>query len=333
MHKKKRVGGEIMRAHYKPPTSCRLSLEIFPVSMLRQRVSVDYLRTIKRIEFHLLIFITEGHCMHMVDFESIACGQGSLMILQPGQVHCFDATTDWQGWLVIFRPEFLPPSYIKGETTTLVTELEVFRHLNELPVHLAMTESEQEAVVESIARMFSDTQLKASTGALHILLQNQLYALLNRLHLIVAYCEQTERVVPVLLQRFKRYRFAVEQDFHRWHRVTDYAKRLGCSEKSLGRAALEVTGASAKAFLSQRIALEGKRLLAHTGLPISLIADKLGFDEATNFIKFFRREVGCTPGDFRRCLRADEMTAIDQRKLSQSIAPQAENEQGDSLTS
>lgn len=305
MHKKKRVSGEITRAYYKPPTSYGLSLEIFPVSVLRQRVSADYLRTLERIEFHLLIFITEGHCMHMVDFESIACGQGSLLILQPGQVHCFDATTGWQGWLVIFRPEFLLPCYMKGETTTLVTELGV-SPLCELPVHLAMTESEQQAVVESITRMFRDTQLKASTGALHILLQNQLYALLNRLHLIVAYCEQPERVAPVLLQRFKCYRFAVERDFHRWHRVTDYAKRLGCSEKSLGRAALEVTGVSAKAFLSQRIALEGKRLLAHTGLPISLIADKLGFDEATNFIKFFRREAGCTPGDFRGRLRADE---------------------------
>ncbi len=231
----------------------------------------------------------------MVDFESIACGQGSLLILQPGQVHCFDATTDWQGWLVIFRPEFLLPK----ETTTLVTELEV-SPLCELPVHLAMTEDAQQAVVESITRMFRDAQLKTSSTSLHILLQSQLSALLNRLHLIVACCEQTERVAPVLLQRFKRYRLAVEQDFQHRHRVTDYAKLMGCSEKSLGRTVQEVSGMSAKAFLSQRIALEAKRLLAHTGLPVSVIAYKLGFDEATNFVKFFRREAGCLPGDFRR---------------------------------
>ena len=300
MHKKKRIAGEIARKHYKPPANYGLSLEIFPLSALRQRVSVNYLCTLERIEFHLLIFITEGHCTHRVDFESIACGQGSLLILQPGQVHCFDAATDWQGWLILFRPEFLLPCHMKGETTTLVTELEVFRHLNELPVHLAMTQGEQQAVAESITRMFRDTQLKTRSTALHILLQSQLCAFLNRLHFITAGCNQTERVIPVLLQRFKSYRLAVEQGFHRWHRVTDYAKHLGCSEKSLGRAVQEVSGMSAKAFLSQRIALEAKRLLAHTGLPVSLIADKLGFDESTNFIKFFRRETDCLPGDFRR---------------------------------
>jgi AraC-like DNA-binding protein len=39
-------------------------------------------------------------------------------------------------------------------------------------------------------------------------------------------------------------------------------------------------------------------------MPVSSIAEKLGFDEATNFSKFFRREVGCTPAEFRRLQRA-----------------------------
>ncbi len=46
--------------------------------------------------------------------------------------------------------------------------------------------------------------------------------------------------------------------------------------------------------------LEAKRLLVHTEMPISAIAQRLGFDEATNFTKFFRSIEGCTPGDFRR---------------------------------
>jgi len=34
-------------------------------------------------------------------------------------------------------------------------------------------------------------------------------------------------------------------------------------------------------------------------VPVSTIADQLGFDEATNFVEFFRREAGWTPGAFR----------------------------------
>jgi AraC-like DNA-binding protein len=45
--------------------------------------------------------------------------------------------------------------------------------------------------------------------------------------------------------------------------------------------------------------LEAKRLLVHTSLPVSVIANRLGFDEPTNFVKFFRREVQKSPGEFR----------------------------------
>ena len=92
----------------------------------------------------------------------------------------------------------------------------------------------------------------------------------------------------------------MEKHFAKWHQVADYAQQLGCLEKSLTRAAMAAVGMSAKAFISSRINLEAKRLLVHTGLPVAVIAENLGFDEATNFIKFFKREVGFTPAEFRR---------------------------------
>lgn len=102
------------------------------------------------------------------------------------------------------------------------------------------------------------------------------------------------------LQRFERFRQTVEQRFATWHQVADYAHQLGCTEKTLTRAAMAAVGMSAKVFIASRINLEAKRLLAHTDLPVALIADKLGFDEATNFSKFFKRDTGCTPAEFRR---------------------------------
>ena len=78
-----------------------------------------------------------------------------------------------------------------------------------------------------------------------------------------------------------------------------HACHLGCSEESLSRATLALTALGAKAFLTRRIALEARRLLVHTLLPEAAIGDPLGFDEATNFVKFFRRETGFTPVAFR----------------------------------
>jgi AraC-like DNA-binding protein len=80
----------------------------------------------------------------------------------------------------------------------------------------------------------------------------------------------------------------------------DYADQLGYTEKSLARAVAAAAGTTAKAFIAARINLEAKRLLVHTDQPIATLAEKLGFDEATNFSKFFKREVGCTPAEFRK---------------------------------
>jgi AraC-like DNA-binding protein len=103
-----------------------------------------------------------------------------------------------------------------------------------------------------------------------------------------------------LIRHFRKFRQAAEHRFHEWHQISAYAKALGLSEKTLSRAAQEATGLSAKAYLSKRIALEAKRMLAYTRWPIAQVADKLGFDEATNFIKFFRREAGLAPNEFRK---------------------------------
>jgi AraC-like DNA-binding protein len=75
---------------------------------------------------------------------------------------------------------------------------------------------------------------------------------------------------------------------------------MGCSEKTLTRVCSAGAGVGAKAFIASRLALEAKRLLVHTEMPVAAVALRLGFDEATNFIKFFRSIEGCTPGDFRR---------------------------------
>jgi AraC-like DNA-binding protein len=66
---------------------------------------------------------------------------------------------------------------------------------------------------------------------------------------------------------------------------------------------------SAKAFLTQRIVLEARRLLVHSTAAVGTISDELGFDEPTNFVKFFRRETGVTPGVFRAEHPVDHRTA------------------------
>lgn len=72
------------------------------------------------------------------------------------------------------------------------------------------------------------------------------------------------------------------------------------SEKTLSRVCLNLNGLPAKTLINQRLILEAKRLLAHTSMSVQAIGLELGFDESTNFVKFFRRETGTTPLAFRQ---------------------------------
>jgi AraC-like DNA-binding protein len=280
---------------YAPPSGYRLDLEVYSATELRRRAQTVDLGSIERLQFHFVIHVSAGRYRHMVDFETHACTAGSVLVMQPGQVHRWGDIAEWDGWVLLFRPELLQ----SPEATAAISELELFRGVEALPTHLRTTGAVREAVTEAFRRMTADTALAGPAPALHALLRSQLHALLIRLHLAGAGGTPQASAEPMNLQRFRRFRAAVEREYPRWHSVAQYARHLGCSEKSLSRATLEAADVNAKAFLVNRIVLEAKRLLAHTTLPVAAIGDRLGFAEATNFVKFFRRETGTPPGAFR----------------------------------
>lgn len=151
--------------------------------------------------------------------------------------------------------------------------------------------------------MISDTGISAERQRLGQLLALQASVLIGRLAFGATGSETQRLIDPALLSRYKDYRAAVEKKFRRWHLVAPYAHSLGCSPKTLTRACQAAANVPAKRVIVDRIVLEAKRILARTADPVEAISHDLGFDEATNFVKFFRRETGMTPTAFRTSTR------------------------------
>ena len=284
---------DIQHLSYEPEGLYPLDLEIFRVSDLRQRVGGEALASTYRYAFPTLILVTHGTCIHLVDFEHVRCGPGSVLVLLPGKTHSFGDAQDWDGWMVLFRPEFLWAAAPAAQDQAPVDGLDGLPTAWELGSNIAPV------VARAIAQMHQDTQTHAASLHANALLRYQLYALLTRLRM--AHEQQSAQRVPPgrALQRFKAFELLVEKNFATWHQLPRYAQQLGCSEKSLVRASLEAAGATPKAYISARIVLEAKRLLAHTTWPVARIAESLGYSDLANYAKFFKREVGCTPTEFR----------------------------------
>lgn len=276
-------GAGIQRLGYLPLTPYRLDLEVFTMADLRRRGG-KALGATHRYEFHTLVCVTRGVCTQVVDFKSIACEPGSLLVLRAGQAHSYGLGEEWDGWNVLFRPEFVLPAV----------------ELERLPEHMLLSSHELRQVTDAIERMDEDTALDAQREDLHLLLRHQLHALLARLNILSGRQQAQAPLASPAAQRFKRFQQLVNERFAGWHQVADYAGHLGYTEKSLARAVTAAAGTTAKAYIAARVNLEAKRLLAHTDMSVAAIAGKLGFEEATNFSKFFKREAGCAPAEFRR---------------------------------
>lgn len=291
--KNQEAGTTLERIGYAPPASYAFDIEVVAMRELRARAPAVELRKPHRIEFHELIFVTRGECTHVVDFEPVRCLPGSVLVLQPSQVEQFDVATPWDGWLVLFRPEQLFAARNK------VGKLELGQAVAELPVRLALDDAEARWVQGVMAQMHLDGRLQASKPEVQALLLHQLCAVLLRL--VLAHQQQGSdgNARALELDRFRRFRLLLDQSFTRWHTLAHYADAMGCTGRTLTRVTLNVAGVSAKAFVANRISLEARRLLAHTEMPVAVIGYELGFDDSSNFTKFFRREAGCTPMEFR----------------------------------
>jgi AraC-like DNA-binding protein len=98
-------------------------------------------------------------------------------------------------------------------------------------------------------------------------LQHLLYAMLLTIAGYYVKCEAPS-MTDSHSRTFQNFRRAVDAKFTQTRRVEDYAEAIGCSAKSLRRACLMACGSPPKALIEQRLILEAKRLLAHTGLMV-----------------------------------------------------------------
>lgn len=288
--------GDIIQLGY-TPSGRKLDVEIFPFSDILRRSPATMVQATHRYDFHLLLLVTEGAPTQIVDFEPVQCAPGSILILRPGQVHSFGANLHWQGWLALFRPEFVPA------VSDVPSDLVPGRMLERMPDHMIVGGDDFRATADAIAAMAADARSDARADIVHTLLRYQLSTLILRLDLLNGRQSAAGTRRSPSLQRFAKFRRLLDSNFAGWHQVALYAQALGCTEKSLNRATRDAVGMSAKDCIARRVVLEAKRLLAHTDRPVYLIAEGLGFDEATNFSKFFRNNAGQAPAAFRAAYR------------------------------
>lgn len=240
-----------------------------------------------RHSFYFLKFVTDGAGTHWVDFTKYSVSKGDILLVRPGQVHAFDANSDHEALLLVFRPETVSPEHIRHLAVHLTEPFSIEHRDHEAIVQLLGFIQQMEEVPEEL-RLTS-----MAPGLLHAVLSgvNDLYLRRHEETRTPAHNRASDlvfRLECLLMNEPTR------------QPLSDYAKQLHVTPRTLSRACHAIREINPKQLIDRHFVLEAKRKLVLGDETVEEIAFDLGFSEATNFVKFFKRLTGTTPEAFRR---------------------------------
>ncbi|VWC87877.1 AraC family transcriptional regulator [Burkholderia aenigmatica] len=103
----------------------------------------------------------------------------------------------------------------------------------------------------------------------------------------------------------RRFRELIATHFREHQRVEFYAERLGVTAAQLARVCREELGISTTTVINEHVIREAQRDLVYSNLSVKQIAHETGFVDSAYFSRYFRKQTGMTPGEFRESAHRD----------------------------
>jgi len=235
-----------------------------------------------RHEFVELVLVSSGAGVHNIDLHAFEIEPPQLFLVAPGQVHHWEASEPVVGTLVLFREDFLVGS--GGPPEHLISRLEG---------DVMRPDPRQLERVKRLLAAMHDEFVRPDPS--------QELALRNLLSLLLIECGRMVRPQepPRRASLAQEYLRAVTRDVDASRTVADVAAQLCVTPGHLYEVVVADTGRTPGELLREATLREAQRLLARTTLSCAQVAAALGFDDASYFSRFFRREAGITPTGFR----------------------------------
>ena len=268
--------------------------DLLKLEELLQRKNLDHsLEQAHLVEFYMIIFIKNGEGYHNIDFIDYPITQGTLLTVRKDQIHKFYQNDNLNGFLLLFTDEFLV-SYL--EKLEAQKSLQLFNELLGSP-KIQLSESEFNEVNQTVSNIQSEYLAINDEYSLGII-RSQLHILITRLYRIKSQKKQVLHQKKYLSD-FIKLQELVEKNVNQTIKVQDYAEMMGQSTKTLNTITKSIINKTAKEFIDEICTKQIKRLLINTQLSIKEIAYNIGFEETTNFYKYFKRQTQSTPEQFR----------------------------------
>lgn len=244
-----------------------------------------------RLTFFAVLIVTEGQGSHQVDLKKYALKKGSVLKIAKGQVHAFQ-DTGYEGYLIVFTEDFILKYFSKSS-------IDFISHLYNY--HISEPLVEKSTFNEFYLTLFRQELASENTYAQKNIIAKMLELYLLKLERLAQSYTST-KLNKEYYPKFIQFKNLVEDRYHETRNVKDYAESMGLSAKHLNKVVQTFTLNTAKDFIDQYVILEIKRAILSTDNSLKEIAYELGFDEVTNFTKFFKKHTDLTPKEYKSSL-------------------------------
>lgn len=246
--------------------------------------------------FYEILWFHEGTGKHFVDFQEYEVKPDTIFFMSPGQVHHFDKNTGYRGITIKIRSDFMK---YENNTDNLFLKYNAFYTFDTTPCFHINKHTAAELITLTTS-MEEEIRRKGDFGNREILKSLlRIFLVKIQRHGIQEGELHLDNLKPSH-QLFLQFRRLVEQEYTRLHTVQEYADQLNVAVRTLNKCVNECSHTSPLAFINKRILLEGKRLVRYSNMSFKEIAYELGYDDPSYFVKFFKRNTGNLPSEFRQ---------------------------------
>jgi AraC family transcriptional activator of pobA len=249
--------------------------------------------------FYHLVFFTKGGGSQTIDFQQVPVKPNQIYFMIPGQVHNWAFNGEVDGYIVNFSVPFFQSFLLKAN---YLEELPFFTGIvNDAVIDVpAGLQHKVVDLFEQLIRESEEPKPLADDMVRSIMLQ--LFISIARLGLN----SNNTTITPYNYTLLRNFHKLIEKNYTNIRLPKQYAELLYITPNHLNALCNDVLGISAGEVIRNRIALEAKRMLINNDLTVLEIANQLNFADNSYFTKFFKKQAGVTPEEFRKNTNSHE---------------------------
>jgi AraC family transcriptional activator of pobA len=255
---------------------------------------IDHLKLPHRHDHFALYYVTNGIGRHSLDFFDYELQAGRIFFSYAGQVHAWLGDPKVKGFVLLFNASY----FNRNEQMKYLRDFIFFNSLQREP-YLDLDKKE----IEHFSGLFESIENEHSKKTphqiiIHAYLTILLYELLRRYNETL----NPDKAQRTIIEKVRNFEILVDKSFKVNKSVSAFAETLNISPNYLNTICKKVKGRGAAEIIHNRIILEAKRYLIHTTQSVSEISYSLGFEDNSYFGRFFKRQCGEAPAEFRKSI-------------------------------